>query len=104
MLQVTDEFLEELKQKVADYSTGEKLDSDLKDILHYIPFVIQELNKEKEARMKLKSSHDKIAECWIKTLIANIELMDEHCPQWRIVAGPEIKKLKYLLRDSKGKK
>ncbi|MED2737731.1 hypothetical protein [Bacillus toyonensis] len=104
MFQVTDEFLEELKQKVADYSISEKIDPELKDILHCIPFVIRELNKEKEERKQLKSSHDKVVGHWVSTLVANIDLMDEHCPGWRMAAEKEIKQLRLLLQDSKNKK
>lgn len=102
--QVTDEFLENLKQKAADYSMNDELPMELKVILNCIPLVIQELIKEKEERKQLKTSYDKVVGHWISTLVSNIEMMDEHCPQWRIIAGKEINQLKLLLRDSNGKK
>jgi hypothetical protein len=101
--QVTDELLENLRQKAAHYSMSDELDMELKVILNCIPLVIQELSEEKEERKKLKGLYDKVVGHWISTLASNIEMMDEHCPGWRVAAEKEIKQLSLLLRDSKGK-
>lgn len=102
--QVTDEFLENLKEKAAHYSMSDELDMELKVILNCIPLVIRELSEERVERQKLKSSFDKVVGYWVSTLIANIDSMDEHCPEWRIVAEKEINQLRLLLKDSKSKK
>ncbi|MGM9927602.1 MAG: hypothetical protein ACI35P_06585 [Bacillus sp. (in: firmicutes)] len=57
---------------------------------------VQRLERECQ---ELRGVNQQLATNWVRTLITNMELMDEYIPAWRLKAGKEITELKELLND-----
>jgi hypothetical protein len=93
VLTLSNEKIEKLKELAKQFNDNGYIESVNFDDLEVMNWAV----KQAEKVSKLEQSNKEITSKYIKILISNLELMDEHYPDWRLFAEKEIKQLKGLL-------